>query len=74
MFDVYFSVLDNLVFLYVNSSFSICSGQKEDLYLPTFDCMFPSIAELKTVPKSAVLVVGHNGFGEFGIWYVAFSF
>ncbi|KAI3467220.1 hypothetical protein Pfo_023883 [Paulownia fortunei] len=44
------------------------SGQKEDWYLPTFDCMFPGIVELKTIPKSAILVVGHNGFGEFGLW------
>ncbi|GFP95321.1 hypothetical protein PHJA_001676400 [Phtheirospermum japonicum] len=44
------------------------SGQKEECYLPTFDCMFPSIVELKTIPKFASLVVGHNGFGEFGLW------
>ncbi|KAL8518470.1 hypothetical protein ACS0TY_009737 [Phlomoides rotata] len=44
------------------------SDPKEDLYLPTFDCTFPSIVELKTIPRSAVLVVGHNGLGEFGIW------
>ncbi|KAK6133918.1 hypothetical protein DH2020_032347 [Rehmannia glutinosa] len=43
------------------------SGKKEDCYLPTFDCMFPSIVELKTIPKSATLVVGHNGSGEFGL-------
>ncbi|KAL3654322.1 hypothetical protein CASFOL_004003 [Castilleja foliolosa] len=44
------------------------SGQKEECYLPTFDCMFPSIVELKKIPNSASLVVGHNGFGEFGLW------
>lgn len=66
--------MDNVVFLYVNSCFSICSGPKEDWYLPTFDCTFPTIVELKTVPRSAVLVVGHNGLGEFGIWYVGFFF
>ncbi|XP_057777399.1 uncharacterized protein LOC130995918 isoform X2 [Salvia miltiorrhiza] len=44
------------------------SGQKEDCYLPTFDFMVPCIVELKIVPKSAVLIIGHNGFGEFGIW------
>ncbi|KAK6157819.1 hypothetical protein DH2020_012067 [Rehmannia glutinosa] len=43
------------------------SGKKEDCYLPTFDCMFPSIVELKTIPESATLVVGHNGSGEFGL-------
>ncbi|KAK4430102.1 hypothetical protein Salat_1310900 [Sesamum alatum] len=44
------------------------SGQKEDLYLPTLDCVFPSIVDLKRIPKSANLVVGHNGYGEFGLW------
>ncbi|KAL3631254.1 hypothetical protein CASFOL_024238 [Castilleja foliolosa] len=44
------------------------SEQKEECYLPTFDCMFPRIVELKTIPKPASLVVGHNGFGEFGLW------
>ncbi|KAL0396900.1 UNVERIFIED_CONTAM: hypothetical protein Scaly_0138400 [Sesamum calycinum] len=44
------------------------SGQKEDLYLPTFDCVFPSIVDLKRIPKSPNLVIGHNGYGEFGLW------
>ncbi|XP_011078644.1 uncharacterized protein LOC105162332 [Sesamum indicum] len=44
------------------------SGQKEDLYLPTFDCVFPSIVDLKRIPKSTNLVIGHNGYGEFGLW------
>ncbi|KAG8366476.1 hypothetical protein BUALT_Bualt17G0083900 [Buddleja alternifolia] len=44
------------------------SEKKEDCYLPTFDCMFPSIVELKRIPKSAILVIGHNGFGDFGLW------
>ncbi|KAL6528019.1 hypothetical protein OROHE_014969 [Orobanche hederae] len=44
------------------------SGQKEECYLPTLGCSFPGIVELKTIPKSASLVVGHNGFGEFGLW------
>ncbi|KAL1551154.1 hypothetical protein AAHA92_19033 [Salvia divinorum] len=47
---------------------SAWSGQKEDWYLPTFDCMFPCIVELKIVPNSAALIIGHNGFGTFGIW------
>ncbi|CAA0828770.1 DNA binding [Striga hermonthica] len=44
------------------------SQQKEDCHLPTFDSMFPSIVELKTIPNSDSLVVGHNGLGEFGLW------
>ncbi|KAH6797846.1 hypothetical protein C2S52_022400 [Perilla frutescens var. hirtella] len=44
------------------------SALKEDWYLPTVDCMLPFIVELKIVPNSAVLVIGHNGLGEFGIW------
>ncbi|EYU20948.1 hypothetical protein MIMGU_mgv1a025251mg [Erythranthe guttata] len=44
------------------------SGQKDEWHLPTFDWIVPSIIELKTIPKSASLVVGHNGFGEFGLW------
>ena len=30
--------------------------------------------ELKRIPKCASLVVGHNGFGEFSIWYVFLFF
>lgn len=59
-----------LIHLHANSCFSLCSGVKEDWYLPTSDCMIPCIVELKAVPNSAGLVIGHNGFGEFGIWYV----
>ncbi|XP_075518505.1 uncharacterized protein LOC142552644 isoform X3 [Primulina tabacum] len=47
---------------------STWSAQRENWYLPTFNCMFPCLVELKRIPNSAVLVVGHNGFGEFGIW------
>ncbi|XP_073145770.1 uncharacterized protein [Henckelia pumila] len=47
---------------------STWSAQRENWYLPTFNCMFPCLVELKRIPNSASLVVGHNGFGEFGIW------
>ncbi|KAL2546615.1 DNA binding [Forsythia ovata] len=30
-------------------------------------CFLVSV-ELKRIPKSTILVVGHNGFGEFGLW------
>ncbi|XP_022878359.1 uncharacterized protein LOC111396224 isoform X9 [Olea europaea var. sylvestris] len=44
------------------------SAQKEERNLPTLDCMLPCLAELKRIPKSTILVVGHNGFGDFGLW------
>ncbi|XP_042052237.1 uncharacterized protein LOC121797660 isoform X2 [Salvia splendens] len=47
---------------------SAWSGQKEDWNLPAFDCMFPCIVELKKVPNSAALIIGHTGFGTFGLW------
>lgn len=47
---------------------STWSAQRKNWYLPTFNCMFPCLVELKRIPNSASLVVGHNGFGEFGIW------
>lgn len=31
------------------------------------------IVELKRIPRSAHLVIGHNGFGEFSLWYVDLS-
>ncbi|KAL6573537.1 hypothetical protein OROHE_001996 [Orobanche hederae] len=55
----------NLKLWVMNSGWS---GQKEECYLPTLGCSFPSIVELKTIPKSASLVIGHNSFGEFGLW------
>lgn len=44
------------------------SGYIEQCYLSMPDHMPSSLLELKRIPKSAVLVVGHNGFGEFGLW------
>ncbi|CAA2997618.1 uncharacterized protein LOC111396224 isoform X3 [Olea europaea subsp. europaea] len=44
------------------------SAQKEERNLPTLDCMLPCLVELKRIPKSTILVVGHNGFGDFGLW------
>lgn len=61
---------DSSLLIYIYLCFSICSEQEEDVYLPTFDCMLPCVVELKIVPNSTVLVIGHNGCGEFGIWYV----
>ncbi|MQL69097.1 hypothetical protein Taro_001422 [Colocasia esculenta] len=33
----------------------------EEFILPTFDCMSPSVIELKQVPRCGHLIVGHNG-------------
>ncbi|XP_047318269.1 uncharacterized protein LOC124921637 [Impatiens glandulifera] len=47
---------------------STWSAPTETYDLSTCDCIFPCIVELKRIPNSAALVIGHNGFGEFGIW------
>ncbi|KAK3027272.1 hypothetical protein RJ639_041218, partial [Escallonia herrerae] len=48
-----------------------CSSQTEECYLPTSDCTPPYIVELKRIPKCDALVIGHNGFGEFGLWDIS---
>ncbi|XP_052187785.1 uncharacterized protein LOC127798326 isoform X2 [Diospyros lotus] len=40
----------------------------EECDLSTSDYIFPCITELKRIPNHAALVLGHNGFGEFGLW------
>ncbi|XP_058183113.1 uncharacterized protein LOC131301036 isoform X1 [Rhododendron vialii] len=50
---------------------STWSAQIEECDLSTSDCIFPCIVELKRVPHCAALVVGHNGFGEFGLWDIS---
>ncbi|KAL9420573.1 hypothetical protein AB3S75_038191 [Citrus x aurantiifolia] len=52
----------------MNSSWS---AQVEECIIPINDCIYPCIVEMKTIPKCAPLVVGHNGFGEFGIWDIS---
>lgn len=49
-----------------------CSGKFEEFMLPSFDHIAPEALELKRIPKHAFLIVGHNGMGGFGIWYVTF--
>ncbi|XP_051122271.1 uncharacterized protein LOC127245435 isoform X2 [Andrographis paniculata] len=44
------------------------SEQVEDCSLPTIDSLFPRIVDLNTIPSSASMVVGHNGYGEFALW------
>ncbi|KAH9772318.1 FYR C-terminal domain-containing protein [Citrus sinensis] len=48
----------------MNSSWS---AQVEECIIPINDCIYPCIVEMKRIPKCAPLVLGHNGFGEFGI-------
>lgn len=45
-----------------------CSAQTEEFVIPTSDCISPCVEELKQIPKCAHLVIGHNGYGEFGLW------
>ncbi|XP_024956197.1 uncharacterized protein LOC102628159 isoform X3 [Citrus sinensis] len=52
----------------MNSSWS---AQVEECIIPINDCIYPCIVEMKRIPKCAPLVVGHNGFGEFGIWDIS---
>ncbi|KAL6983309.1 hypothetical protein U1Q18_016698 [Sarracenia purpurea var. burkii] len=50
---------------------STWSAQMEECDLSTSDCIFPCIVDLKRIPNCAALVVGHNGFGEFGLWDIS---
>lgn len=50
-----------------------CSAQVEEFILQSFDCISPCVVELKRIPKCGSVIVGHNGFGDFGLWYVTFS-
>lgn len=52
----------------MNSSWS---AQVEECIIPINDCIYPCIVEMKRIPKCAPLVLGHNGFGEFGIWDIS---
>ncbi|XP_057961058.1 uncharacterized protein LOC131153051 isoform X2 [Malania oleifera] len=47
---------------------STWSALAEEFVLPTYECVSPWIVELKRIPKCNPLIVGHNGFGEFGLW------
>ncbi|XP_042391551.1 uncharacterized protein LOC121982506 isoform X1 [Zingiber officinale] len=49
-----------------------CNWSKslEEFVLPSFDYLRPAV-ELKTVPKSDCLLVGHNGIGSFGLWNIS---
>ncbi|KAL5759341.1 hypothetical protein ACOSQ2_018179 [Xanthoceras sorbifolium] len=57
--------------LYLWKMNSTWSAHTEEFVTPANDLIYPSIVELKRIHKCAPLVVGHNGFGEFGVWDIS---
>ncbi|XP_042501925.1 uncharacterized protein LOC122079475 isoform X2 [Macadamia integrifolia] len=47
------------------------SEQVEEFSLQSFDCASPGVMELKRISKCGSLIVGHNGFGDFGLWDIS---
>lgn len=47
---------------------STWSGETEEFVFPRYDCISPCVVELKRIPNSGHLVVGHNAVGEFALW------
>ncbi|KAI3763700.1 hypothetical protein L2E82_13694 [Cichorium intybus] len=47
---------------------STWSAATEHIHLPTSDCMPNHITQMKKIPNSPALVVGHTSFGEFCLW------
>ncbi|KAJ4961074.1 hypothetical protein NE237_020984 [Protea cynaroides] len=47
------------------------SEQVEEFSLQSFDYISPGGVELKRIPKCGSLIVGHNGFGDFGLWDIS---
>ncbi|XP_043716398.1 uncharacterized protein LOC122664583 [Telopea speciosissima] len=47
------------------------SEQVEEFSLQSFDSKSPDVMELKRISKCGSLIVGHNGFGEFGLWDIS---
>ena len=58
-----FAQLISSSFYYVDSAVS------DEFMLPGSDNMGPSMLELREIPRSNSLVLGHNGFGAFCLWY-----
>lgn len=56
--------------IHLSSLFKFCSAWTEKFIIPGGDCISSCVVELKRIPKCARLVIGHNGFGEFVVWYV----
>ncbi|KAL9225868.1 hypothetical protein vseg_001745 [Gypsophila vaccaria] len=47
------------------------SMQMEEHIILSYDFLPSRVVELKKVPKSASMVIGHNGYGQFSIWDIA---
>ncbi|KAF9591574.1 hypothetical protein IFM89_004628 [Coptis chinensis] len=50
---------------------STWSDRAEEFILPTVDHMSPCIMEIKRIPNYPSLIIGHNGFGDFGLWDIS---
>ncbi|CAI9096435.1 OLC1v1032586C2 [Oldenlandia corymbosa var. corymbosa] len=46
------------------------SAHIEGCYLPLPENSPSHLVELKKIPQSPVLIIGHNGFGEFSLWNI----
>ncbi|GAB4829033.1 hypothetical protein Ancab_018692 [Ancistrocladus abbreviatus] len=44
------------------------SAQTAEFIIPGYDFVASRIVELKRIPNSGALVLGHNGFGDFSLW------
>ncbi|GMH15255.1 hypothetical protein Nepgr_017096 [Nepenthes gracilis] len=44
------------------------SAQTEEYVLPSYEFVASCVVELKRIPKSTALVLGHNGYGDFSLW------
>lgn len=60
---------------YIMTNFPpILSASENEFDLPGLGYISPSLVELKRVPKCDSLLIGQDGFGNFGLWYVALKF
>lgn len=50
-----------------------CSSKLEEFNMQGFDYLSPRVSELKDLPSCTSIVIGHNGVGDFGLWYVAYT-
>ncbi|KMT08901.1 hypothetical protein BVRB_6g136210 [Beta vulgaris subsp. vulgaris] len=51
----------------MNSTWSV---QTEEYVIPSYDYLSSRVVELKRIPKSTSMVIGHNGYGEFSLWNI----
>ncbi|KAF5205177.1 Dna binding protein [Thalictrum thalictroides] len=50
---------------------SMWNEKVEEFILPSLTYTSPCTLELRKIPKHPSLIVGHNGFGDFGLWDIA---